>query len=665
MADLQARIGPKVFPNKSWTRPGYEPPAQVKSSPKHHNKWKSTRRSAGYDSDASSNSSHDGSSSRQRSHSRKASIFSRLGLSNPDNLEGEDEDVEDAEAGNVEKTLLERVGVTSPRASHLPPDVNAVLYPRATTNQDEDMTAGSSRSEDGVIMGAKWDSEPSVRSGLIEECTTLDNQGKATLTSIISNSGTGKDSGSEKLSTHGPSQDAGQITNQVSHTSPPPSATAPSSSTVEQKNLRSHPSTSNNSDTANLGSGPRSPSEEGELSEPLSANGVRGLLAPLVLRNAGGRSSKTATNPLSPGELPQILTSDDISSFGGTMSNLGMELRAQAGPKGGTGSFSAPNETPPSAPRAMRKASWERQPTSAYASSSTFADPKHATARSPLAIPEAGLRRHDTILSPTSGRYLPSLRYTPSPQRPETRHHASPSSSRRTRSPSPTSTHHSSFARDRHYDPYYHERLPRGSLLAATPMAEPSLHRPARQTSPIDRTDGRRWSLRAMAKDDRTMTDVVLPTTRLAGEEMILLIEDEHVDLMTRDQGVPLHLLLGDHTSLMPQVDSVLALILALVLALTRGHHLLGGHVIDFRKHTLLEDYIFPEILGKMLILMKNNNKWVTQYHSHQVLMRNMPHPWKELDITHMRHICKIAGINPNHKIQFWLLNKMQSKLLK
>ncbi|KAJ3510484.1 hypothetical protein NLJ89_g4641 [Agrocybe chaxingu] len=666
MADLQARIGRKVFPNKSWTRPGYERPAQVKSSPNHHNSWKNNRRSAGYDSDGSSSSSHDRSSSRQRSHSQKASIFSRLGLSNPESFEdgNGNEDMEGVEAENVEKSLLERVG-TSPRVAHLVPDVNAVLYPRAFTSQEEDMKADSPRSENDIIVGAKGDSESSVRSGPIDKPTTPDHQRKTTLTDKVPNNTAQRDDGSERQSIRGPSRDTGQTTARVSHVPPAPSATPPSPTTVENKNPLPHPNTSDNPDTANLGTSRRSASEEGELSEPLYANGVRGLLAPLVLQNAGGRSSKTAAEPLSPGELPQILTSDDVSSFGGTMSNLGKELLAQAGrdTKGGSGSFSAPNDTLPSAPRAMRNASWEHL--SASASSSTFADRKHDTAQSPFAISEAGLRCHDTILSPASGRYLPSLRYTPSPQRPELRHHESHSStSRHPRSPSPTaSIRRSSSTRDRPYDPYSHERLPHDTSLAAAPMADPSMHRPARR---IDKTKGRHWDLRATTKDDSTMIDVNLPTTRLPGEEMTLQTEDEHVDLTMRDQDVPLHLLLGDHISHMLQVDGVLVLILALalVLALTRGHRLLSSHIIDIRRNSLLEELILLQFLGEELILMNKNNEMNIQCQSHKVLMANIPHPWKELDMTHMMHICKTVGINSNHNTQFPLMKERVNKLL-
>lgn len=153
MADLQARLGPKVFPHKTWTRPGYEP---LPKSPPKQRKWKRKQETglrvkgaAGYDSDSSShedNSGRDRNSSHHDSKTRTASLLQRMGFT-PDG--SEDDISDDVDAELVEKTLIERLGSNSVEKSGSgrlftgPIADSEVVRAPVEDNQDMDLDSGS------------------------------------------------------------------------------------------------------------------------------------------------------------------------------------------------------------------------------------------------------------------------------------------------------------------------------------------------------------------------------------------------------------------------------------------------------------------------------------------------------------------------------------------
>jgi hypothetical protein len=122
MVDLQDRIGPKVtklYPNRSWIRPGLQSPSKdtLKSSQTqaHQSDEKedaSSRELASSVFSSPNKSRYQSTSSpRPRKSSRELSLLSRMGLSSgasqDDHLVSEDK-----EAAGIQPSLLSRVGTT-------------------------------------------------------------------------------------------------------------------------------------------------------------------------------------------------------------------------------------------------------------------------------------------------------------------------------------------------------------------------------------------------------------------------------------------------------------------------------------------------------------------------------------------------------------------------
>jgi hypothetical protein len=129
MADLQARIGPKVtklYPDLTWKRPG----ADSQSPSENTVKWSQTRQSDEKDDDSDA-SSHEHASSpilssptkfkyrsspRRRDSGGQLSLLTRMGLSSGISQDGASEG---REAVGIQQSLLPRVGTTedTPRSS--------------------------------------------------------------------------------------------------------------------------------------------------------------------------------------------------------------------------------------------------------------------------------------------------------------------------------------------------------------------------------------------------------------------------------------------------------------------------------------------------------------------------------------------------------------------